>query len=273
MPVLSVVVLADCCYASFQLMLILSKSDWMVLLQFSLGLPNFSSARTDSKTCQYCCLRLEHHSSCFQALVKSILVRTILALGVYWWWAIQIYTLFLGGGRAYLISFLVLHGLTVPISSQLRLLHCMLWIQELLPINKRTIEHFTVAFEGPELQPIVDLQVNYSELVFFLKHPATHKWSPIFEVITRLLCSRIDNGEMSSLSFLLTLGNRCWYNICAFLPRKKVTDWQLWAINCRSSNIHNVLLWLYFFSAWKQLLKWERHCSPSWRKWSEMRKH
>ena len=32
-------------------------------------------------------------------------------------------------------------------------------MKELLPINKRTMEHFAAAFEGPELQPIVELQV------------------------------------------------------------------------------------------------------------------
>jgi len=32
-------------------------------------------------------------------------------------------------------------------------------MKELLPINKRTMEHFTAAFEGPELQPIVEFQV------------------------------------------------------------------------------------------------------------------
>lgn len=31
-------------------------------------------------------------------------------------------------------------------------------LMELLPINKRTMEHFSAAFEGPELQPIVEFQ-------------------------------------------------------------------------------------------------------------------
>jgi len=33
-------------------------------------------------------------------------------------------------------------------------------IKELLPINKRTMEHFNAAFDGPQLQPVVEFQVR-----------------------------------------------------------------------------------------------------------------
>ena len=43
-------------------------------------------------------------------------------------------------------------------------------VQELLPINKRTIEHFTTAFEGPELQPIVEFQVYSVAITLTLQY-------------------------------------------------------------------------------------------------------